>query len=73
MRYDQRAVRRLREERGLSVPKLAKKARITPRTLNYIEKGFSEPRATTLAKLAVALEVSVEAFFARKVKAEVAA
>lgn len=64
--YDRRAPKRLREERGLSVGQLAKSSRLTERTIHYIEKGFSDPKATTLAKLARALGVSVEAFFVRK-------
>lgn len=64
--YDRGAIRRLRTARGLSIDELSSAARITDRTLSYIEKGYSDPRASTLAKLARALGVSTEEFFVRK-------
>lgn len=66
IKYDRRAPKRLREERGVSIGDLARASRLTERTIAYIEKGYSDPKATTLAKLAHALGVSVEAFFLRK-------
>lgn len=41
----------------------ARATRLTERTIAYIEKGYSDPKATTLAKLAHAYGVSVEAFY----------
>jgi transcriptional regulator with XRE-family HTH domain len=66
LRYDKKAIKRIRLERGLSVVELAKAARITSRTLNYIEHGYSDPRATTMAKIATVLGVTVDAFYLRK-------
>lgn len=65
-RYDRRAFKRLRAERGLTLGEIARVSRLTERTVAYIEKGYSDPRASTLAKLAHALGVSIEAFFSRK-------
>jgi transcriptional regulator with XRE-family HTH domain len=73
LRYDRDAIRRLREKRKLTMQQLADKAGITGRTLSYIEKAYSDPRASTLAKLATALGVSVGALFIRKDKIEQAA
>lgn len=61
-RYDERAVKRLRTERGLDVPTLAKQARVSKNSIYLYERG-NEPKASTLARLARALGVSVEAFF----------
>lgn len=63
MKYDRRAAKRLRLRRGVKVDALARRARVTPNALRLIERGVSQPRADTLAKLAGALEVGVEAFF----------
>lgn len=66
LRYDRHAIRRLREARGIAILTLARAAGITDRTLAYIEKGYSDPKATTLAKIAGALDVTVDALFIRK-------
>lgn len=63
IKYDRRAPRRLRLKLGLSMGEVAKATRLTERTIAYIEKGYSDPKASTLAKLAQAYGVSVEAFY----------
>lgn len=52
-------VRKIREEKGLTIEKLAYKAEITASTVNRLEhnKGF---RFSSLEKIANALDVSVE-------------
>jgi len=62
IRYDPRALRRFRKQRAYGLEDLARRARLSPRGLVYLERG-REPRAGTLARLASALEVSVAAFF----------
>ena len=64
IKYAHRASTRLRLASGLSMGDAARLSRLTERTIAYIEKGYSDPKATTLAKLAHAYGVSVEAFYA---------
>ena len=61
-RYDPEAVKRLRMDRGLGVKELARSARLSPNSIYLYERG-AEPKASTLAQLARALGVSIEAFF----------
>lgn len=66
LRYDRRALKRLRAERQITLEALARSMRMTHPALSYIERGMTEPKASTLAKLASALDVPVDAFFVRK-------
>lgn len=66
MRYDRRALKRLREERGLELVDLAKRCGLGLRTLYYLDRGITVPRADTLGRLAHGLRVGVEEFFVRK-------
>jgi transcriptional regulator with XRE-family HTH domain len=59
------AVKTLRERRDLRIEDLAVRAHVSPRQLRYIEQG-AIPRADTLARLATALRVSIQAFFAKR-------
>lgn len=61
--YDRRAVKRIRTARGLDVATLAKRTRVSSNTIYLYERGGAEPKAGILAKLAVALEQPVTAFF----------
>jgi transcriptional regulator with XRE-family HTH domain len=54
---------RLREEHNLSLRALAEKSGLAINTLSLIEKGKSSPSVSTLQQLAVALNVSITAFF----------
>lgn len=62
-RYDKRALQRMREERGLTRGQIAKLARLTERTLSFLERGVTEPRASTIAKLSGALGTTPADFF----------
>jgi transcriptional regulator with XRE-family HTH domain len=69
MKYDKRSVRRLRRERGLEIAELAKKAKLAQRTVYYLDRGLTVPRADTLAALAGVFGVGVEAFYVTLEKA----
>jgi transcriptional regulator with XRE-family HTH domain len=63
LHYDPQAVKRIRKARGLDVETLAKRARLSPNSIYLYERG-TEPKAGTLARLAVALGEPVSSFFA---------
>lgn len=54
-----RAIRRLRHDRGLSMASLASRAGVSPKHLNRIELGQTNPTFMTLHALSVALGVTV--------------
>jgi transcriptional regulator with XRE-family HTH domain len=56
-------LRRLREERDLSLRALAEKSGLAINTLSLIENGKSSPSVSTLQQLAVALQTPITAFF----------
>jgi transcriptional regulator with XRE-family HTH domain len=61
-------IRKLRKQKGLSQEKLARLADISTATLVKIEAGVAkEPTITTVTKIAVALEVSIDEIVGRKV------
>ena len=53
----------LRREAGITQDELALKALIGRRTIHRIETGSTDPRFSTLVKIAEALERQVEMFF----------
>ncbi len=53
---------KIREERGMSKSELARRADTTYQTVLNIEQGRYEPGFRTMAKIARALDVSVEVF-----------
>lgn len=54
-------------KRGWDRNELARRAKLANTVnLRFIERGMTTPRVDTLAKLASALEVSIEAFFVIK-------
>ena len=63
VRYDPKALRRCRRKQAIGQGELAHRARLSLRGLGYLEHGLHEPRAGTLARLASALGVSIDAFF----------
>lgn len=63
LKFSARIVRQLRQDRGWTLQDVAKRARIRPRTVLYVEKGHAEPKAKTLAGLAQAFEVPIDRFF----------
>lgn len=54
-----KAIRQLREERGVSQEALAHAAGVTSGTLSLIERGLSNPTWGTVKGIAVALDVDV--------------
>jgi transcriptional regulator with XRE-family HTH domain len=54
-----RTIRQLRRDRELSQEALAAAAGMHPKHLSEIERGNKDPRASTVARLAQALSVSV--------------
>ena len=65
LHYDKRALRRLMVARGLDDARLSKQAGLTRQTISYLARGVTEPKASTLAKIANVLEVEVGVFFRR--------
>ncbi|MEI4271153.1 XRE family transcriptional regulator [Klenkia sp. LSe6-5] len=53
-----RNTRRFREERGLSMGELARRAGLSKQTLSKVEQGTGNPTVETLALLSTALDVS---------------
>jgi transcriptional regulator with XRE-family HTH domain len=62
-RYDRHALRRLRVARGLDITTLAARSRFSKQAISMLDRGAVEPRASTLARLAIALDVAVGEFF----------
>lgn len=63
MKYDYRIVKRLMVQREMNARQLGARAGLTHQAIYLIIGGRTEPKASTLGKLAVALEVPVDAFF----------
>lgn len=61
--FDPSAVKRIREKRGLDQSELSQLARIARTNIGYLERGVTDPRASTLARLASVLGCSPAAFF----------
>src|SRR5215211_15016 len=53
-------LRRIREERGLTVEELAEKSRVSATTIRDVERGAREARGDTVAKLAKPLGLTFE-------------
>lgn len=56
-------IRKLRNDRGLSLRSMAERSKLNINTLSLIENGKSSPSVGTLQALASALEVPITAFF----------
>ena len=56
-------MRRLREQRGLSLRALAAMCSVSPNTISLVERGLSSPSVDTLYGLATGLGVPITAFF----------
>lgn len=50
-------LRRIREERGLTLEKFAEAARMNYLQIGHIERGASDPKLSTILKLAKALNI----------------
>jgi transcriptional regulator with XRE-family HTH domain len=55
VRFDPGALTRLREERGWNRRELARAAGVDPATITRLERGDRDPRAVTVARVAMAL------------------
>ena len=64
------SLRRLREERDLTLRALAARSSLAINTLSLIENGKSSPSVSTLQQLAVALEVPITAFVETEMEKE---
>ena len=53
-------LRRMREERGLSVEELAEKSGVSASTIRVVERGAREARGDTVAKLAKPLGLTFD-------------
>ncbi len=53
-------LRRIREERGLTIEQLAKKSGISATTIRVVERGAREARGDTVAKLAKPLGLTFD-------------
>ena len=56
-------ITQLRQERGLTLEKLAYGSGISKGGLSEIERGLKEPRLSTLVKLCETLDISLKDFF----------
>jgi len=65
MKYDKRAIKRVLTEKGMTVIALSEQTGLTRAALYMIARGAVTPKATTLARIASALEVPIERFFKR--------
>ncbi len=69
--YDQNAssvniserLKKIREDRGLSIRALGRLSGLSANALSVIERGLSSPSVSTLYKISTALEIPVTAFF----------
>jgi len=57
-------LRRIREERGLTVEELAKKSGVSVTTIKVVERGAREVRGDTVAKLARPLGLTFDEVWA---------
>jgi transcriptional regulator with XRE-family HTH domain len=56
-------IRMLRVEQGRSVKDIARSANLDPTQLSKIERGHSDPRVSTVKRIARALDVAVGILF----------
>lgn len=56
-------VRKVREEKGYTIDKLANLASLSKGHLSRIERGETEPTISTLVRLATVLKVKVEELY----------
>ena len=56
-------IRKLRKEKSWTVEELAEKAGLSKSSLNYIERGISDPKLSSLFNISKALGLSVPDLF----------
>jgi transcriptional regulator with XRE-family HTH domain len=65
-----KAIRQLRDQRGVSQEALAYEAGVTSGTLSLIERGLSNPTWGTVKGIALALDVSIAELATLSLKSE---
>jgi transcriptional regulator with XRE-family HTH domain len=63
-------LKKLREERGISMRGLARNSGLSANALSMIERGLTSPSVSTLHKLATALQIPITAFFRNEIVKE---
>lgn len=63
MKYNRKALKRLRRQRRIKVQELAERSDLAPGTVRYLDMGVTDPKASTLAKLATVLGCDIREFF----------
>ena len=63
-------LRKLRDERDVSMRALARQSGLSANALSMIERGLTSPSVSTLNKLSVALQVPITAFFRQEPRRE---
>ena len=58
-----RKIQKLRKEKAWTVEELAEKAGLSKSSLNYIERGISDPKLSSLFNISKALGLSVSDLF----------
>ena len=56
-------IRKLRKEKSWTVEELAEKAGLSKSSLNYIERGISDPKLSSLFNISKALGLSIPDLF----------
>ena len=56
-------IRKLRKEKSWTVEELAEKAGLSKSSLNYIERGISDPKLSSLFNISKALGLSITDLF----------
>jgi transcriptional regulator with XRE-family HTH domain len=59
VKFDGAALKRLREQRGMSQRELGAAVGVNSATISRLEHGHRQPRAVTVARLAQAFELDV--------------
>ena len=70
LKFNPIALRRVRNERGLGLRRLASRTGRSPAVISKYELGYCVPSAVALAELAHALTTPMDAFFERVEVAE---
>ncbi len=63
-------IKQLRKRQGLSLAALAAHAKMLPQQIAYAERAGTDPRASTIARIAAALDVPVCVLFDKEGKHE---
>ena len=61
--YMKNNLKRIREERKISLRELERKAKVNKTSISLIEDGYSDPRFSTVIKICKALNLRIEDIF----------